>query len=84
MLNRPTVRVQCRFSELEACALKRASLRAPSSFQQIGMLVLPSRSCACALLAMSISKVHAAAQPRLLCLQPPVLLPVHTVMLPAP
>ena len=49
-----------------------------------GMLVLPCRSCACALLAMSISKVHAAAQPRLLCLQPPVLLPVHTVMLPAP
>ena len=32
MLNRPTVRVQYRFSELEACALKRASLRAPSSF----------------------------------------------------
>ena len=90
MLNRPTVRVRYRFPELEACALKRASLRAPSSFQQIvenqmrGMLVLPSRSCACALLAMSISKVHAAAQPRLLCLQPPVLLPVHTVMLPAP
>ena len=60
MLNRPTVRVRCRFPELEACALKRASLRAPSSFQQIvenqmrGMLVLPSRSCACALLAMSI------------------------------
>ena len=49
-----------------------------------GMLVLPSRSCACALLTMSISKVHAAAQPRLRCLQPPVLLPVHTVMLPAP
>ena len=49
-----------------------------------GMLVLPSRSCACALLTMSISKVHAAAQPWLRCLQPPVLLPVHTVMLPAP
>ena len=90
MLNRPTVRVRYRFPELEACALKRASLRAPSSFQQMvenqmkGMLVLPCRSCACALLAMSISKVHAAAQPRILCLQPPVLLPVHTVMLPAP
>jgi len=89
MLNRPTVRVRYRFPELEACALKRASLRAPSSFQQMvenqmkGMLVLPCRSCACALLAMSISKVHAAAQPRLLCLQPPVLLPVHSVMLPA-
>jgi len=49
--------------------------------QMKGMLMLPCRSCACALLAMSISKVHAAAQPRLLCLQPPVLLPVHTVML---
>ena len=33
--------------------------------------------------AMSILKVHAAAQPWLRCLQPPVLLPVHTVMLPA-
>ena len=93
MLNRPTVRVRYRFSELEACALKRASLRAPSSFanaetivenQKKGMFVLPCRSCACALLTMIISKVHAAAQPRLRCLQPPVLLPVHTVMLPAP
>ena len=39
MLNRPTVRVQCRFSELEACALKRASLRAPSSFANAETIV---------------------------------------------
>ena len=53
MLNRPTVRVRYRFSELEACALKRASLRAPSSFANAetivenlkkGMFVLPCRS----------------------------------------
>ena len=53
MLNRPTVRVRYRFSELEACALKRASLRARSSFANAetivenlkkGMFVLPCRS----------------------------------------
>jgi len=49
-----------RAQRVRALALKSFILRAPSSFQQMvenqmkGMLVLHCRSCACALLAMSI------------------------------